>query len=118
MPYNIKTADRVREHLAQVPGITIEEKKMFSGLAFMVNGKMCVNVTDDNLMCRFDPVLTDTLADKRGFLPMIMRGTVYQGYCYVEPEGFKSKKDFEYWINMCLDFNERAKPAKKRKQPL
>jgi TfoX/Sxy family transcriptional regulator of competence genes len=115
MAYNMKLADRVREHLAQIPGISIEEKKMFSGLAFMVNDKMCVNISDDNLMCRFDPALTETVADKRGFLPMIMRGKVLKGYCYIEPEGFKNKKDFEYWINLCLAFNERAKQSKRTK---
>ena len=44
---------------------------------------------------------------------MKMRGKEYKGYCYVEPNGFKSKKELEYWINLCLDFNDRAKASKK-----
>jgi hypothetical protein len=42
-----------------------------------------------------------------------MKGREYKGYCYVEPTGFKSKKGFEFWISLCLDFNEKAKSSKK-----
>jgi hypothetical protein len=113
MAYDIALADRVREYLVQFPKLEIEEKKMFRGITFMVNGKMCVSVSGQNLMCRFDPALTEKLADKAGFLPMIMKGREYKGYCYVEPTGFKSKKGFEFWISLCLDFNEKAKSSKK-----
>ncbi len=113
MTYDTKLADRIREYLAQFPKLKIEEKEMFRGLTFMVNGKMCVSVSGENLMCRFDPELTQEVAEKIGFLPMTMRNREYKGYCYVEPEGFKSKTDFEYWVNLCLDFNDRAKASKK-----
>ena len=113
MVYDTKLADRIREYLAQFPKLKIEEKEMFRGLTFMVNGKMCVSVSGENLMCRFDPELTQEVAEKIGFLPMTMRNRQYKGYCYVEPEGFKSKTDFEYWVNLCLDFNDRAKASKK-----
>jgi hypothetical protein len=86
---------------------------MFSGLAFMVNDKMCINVSGEKLMCRFDPKLIACLAEKPGFLPMIMKGKQLKGYCYVEPIGFERKKDFEFWMELCLDFNEKAKSSKK-----
>ena len=113
MAYNTQLADRIREFLVQQPRISIEEKKMFRGLCFMVNGKMCVNVSGDNLMCRFDPALQEEIADRRGYLPMIMKGKELSGYCYVEPAGFSTKKDLEYWLNLCLAFNEKAKASKK-----
>lgn len=116
MAYNTKFADRVREYLSLVPKIKIEEKKMFGGLAFMVNGKMCVNISDDNLMCRYDPDLQNELSKRKGFELMIMKGKVFKGYCYVSPEGFKSKKDFEFWIKHCLEFNDKAKSSKKKKE--
>jgi hypothetical protein len=115
MPYNIKLADRLREYLVQMPGLKIEEKEMFSGLAFMVNDKMCVNVSGENLMCRFDPALHDEVAERNGYEPMIMKGKELKGYCYVQPVGFSSRKDFEYWVNLCLQFNDRAKSSKKKK---
>lgn len=114
MAYNTKLADRVREYLAHLPNLKIEEKKMFGGLAFMVNGKMCVNVSGENLMCRFDPSLKEEISKKKGFQPTIMNGREYKGYCYVNPEGFKQKKDFEYWIKLCLSFNKQAKSSIRR----
>jgi hypothetical protein len=115
MAYDIKLADRIREYLVQMPGLKVEEKEMFSGLAFMVNGKMCVNVSGENLMCRFDPALHDDVAERNGYEPMIMKGKELKGYCYVQPVGFSSRKDFEYWVNLCLQYNERAKSSKKKK---
>ncbi|MCC6290061.1 MAG: TfoX/Sxy family protein [Chitinophagaceae bacterium] len=115
MAYDIKPADRIRAYLSNISGLEIEEKKMFSGLAFMVNGKMCINVSGDNLMCRVDPELQEEIAEKRGYEPMIMKGKALAGYCYVNPNGFKTKKEFEYWIKLCLDFNHRAVSSKKAK---
>jgi TfoX/Sxy family transcriptional regulator of competence genes len=113
MAYNTKLADRVREYLVRLPNIQIEEKKMFGGLSFMVNDKMCVNVSGDNLMCRFDPNLKEEISKKKGFQTMVMKGKEYKGYCYVNPEGFKTENDFEYWIKLCLSFNDQAKSSKK-----
>ncbi|HAY3536957.1 TfoX/Sxy family protein [Elizabethkingia anophelis] len=109
MAYNIELANQVRERLAKVPDIEIEEKKMFSGLSFLVNGKMCINISGDNLMCRYHPDIEDEVAEKIGFLPMIMRGKQLSVYCYVESEGFRKADDFNYWINICLDYNSVAK---------
>jgi TfoX/Sxy family transcriptional regulator of competence genes len=113
MAYNIELADRVREFLATKPAIKVEEKKMFRGLTFMVNGKMCVSVSNDNLMCRFDPSLQDEVAERKGFQSMRMKGREYKGYCYVSESGYKAKKDFEYWLHLCLDFNDKAKATKR-----
>ncbi len=66
MPYEIKLANRIREYLSLFPNMKIEEKKMFGGLAFMVNGKMYVNTSGQNLECRFGPALTDALVEKKG----------------------------------------------------
>lgn len=115
MPYNLQLADRVRIYLNDIPGIKIEEKEMFKGLAFLVNGKMCVNVSGENLMCRFAPELGAEVSKKKGFEPMIMKGREYKGYCYVTSAGYKSKPAFEYWLGLCLAFNEKAKASKKKK---
>jgi TfoX/Sxy family transcriptional regulator of competence genes len=117
MPYSLKLANRIREYLADIPHLKVTEKQMFRGLAFMVNGKMCVNVSDENLMCRFDPDLAHEVAERVGFLPMIMKGKQLRGYCYVSEDGYKSKANFEYWLKLCLDFNGKAKASKKSKTP-
>lgn len=114
MPYDPNLAIRVREFLSQKEEFQVEEKKMFGGLAFMVNGKMCINVVDDRLMCRFDPALIDELARRPGFLPMVMKGKAYQGYCYVDPIGYESQGDFEFWMNLCLGYNDKVAVSKKK----
>ncbi|PKF74895.1 TfoX/Sxy family protein [Chryseobacterium sp. PMSZPI] len=114
MAYNIELADKVRERLSKVPDIKVEEKKMFGGLAFLVNEKMCINISHDNLMCRYNPEKEEEVAEKIGFLPMIMRGKQLKEYCYVEPIGFQKPSDFEYWIKICLDYNKVAKASKKK----
>ena len=56
MPYNEKIADRVREIIASATD-KVEEKKMFGGLCFMVDDKMCVGVKADRIMVRISPAL-------------------------------------------------------------
>ena len=46
---------------------------------------------------------------------MVFRGKTMKGYVYVSEEGMKTKKEFDYWIGLCLDFNKKAKAAKKKK---
>ena len=114
MGYDTNLADRVREFLAEIPGIDIEEKEMFNVLNFMVNGKTCVCVSGENLMLRFDPSRQEELSEKDGYETMLTKGKEYKGYCYINPNGFKDRKDFEFFLNLCLDYNKVAKSSKKR----
>jgi TfoX/Sxy family transcriptional regulator of competence genes len=50
MAYNEILSNRIREALENVPGV--EEKHMFGGVCYMVDGKMCVGVVKDEMMCR------------------------------------------------------------------
>lgn len=115
MAYDIKLADKVREYLAEkIPDLEIVEKEMFSVLNFMVNGKTCICVSGENLMLRFDPKLQSELAEKNGYETMLMKGKEYKGYCYINPDGFKAKDDFGYFVNLCLEYNRIAKTSKKK----
>lgn len=116
MPYDTMLADRVRRYLQQHTRLPVEEKTMFSGLAFMVDGKMCVNVSHDKLMCRYDPALEENLAEQPGFEPMIMKGRPMRGYCYVAPEVLHTAKALGYWIDLCLDYNPQARASAKKKK--
>ncbi|MET2984291.1 TfoX/Sxy family protein [Aureibaculum conchae] len=115
MSYCTKLADRIREYVINFSDLTIEEKKMFGGLAFMVNGKMCVSVSKNCWMCRFDPILEEKLAEKHGYEPMVMKGKTLKGYCYVLSEGVRTQRIFKHWINLYLKFNERVKSSKNNK---
>jgi len=94
MAYNINLVNRVREFLVEIPNIEIEEKEMFGVLNFMVNGKTCICVSCENLLLRFNPMLQEELSDKNGYETMLMKGTEYKGYCYINLEGFRAIKDF------------------------
>jgi TfoX/Sxy family transcriptional regulator of competence genes len=114
MAYNEKLTNRVREALGEVANI--EEKKMFRGVAFMVNGKMCITVGDDEIMCRIDPAIHEDAIQKKGCHTMVMKGREYKGYVLISEEGMKTKKDFTYWVGLALDFNPKAKASKKKKK--
>ena len=113
MAYNEKIADRVRQALAHLP--KVEEKKMFRGITFMVNDKMCISVGDDEIMCRIDPALQEAVIERHGCRTMTMKGREYNGYVLISEEGMKTKKDFDYWVGLALDFNKKAKSSKKKK---
>jgi hypothetical protein len=112
MPYNVHLADRVRELLVEKTDLEIQEKEMFSVLNFLVNNKTCICVSGDKLMLRFDPKLQEELSQRIGYEPMFMKGKVYIGYCYLNQEGFRESNDFEYAIQICLDFNNISKKSK------
>lgn len=112
MAYDTALAARVRAYFLFRPQFPVAEKKMFGGLAFLVNGKMCVNVSGDKLMCRFRPEQNEAIAQRPGFEPMIMRGKELKGYCYVRPEGFDLDRDFDFWLETCLAFNSVALSSK------
>jgi TfoX/Sxy family transcriptional regulator of competence genes len=113
MAYDEKLAERIRTRLAEVPGVV--EKAMMGGLTFMVDDKMCVGIIKDELMCRIDHALYEDALERTGCHEMKFTGKPMKGYVLVDETGMKSKKDFDYWIGLCLDFNKRAKSSKKKK---
>jgi len=113
MAYNEKLTNRVREALAHLP--KVEEKKMFRGVTFMVNGKMCVSVGDDEMMCRIDPKVFDTALERGSCRPMVHGGRTMKGFLFVNEESIRAKKDFDYWISLALTYNKTARAAPKKK---
>lgn len=115
MAYDEKLADRVRE-LIFVTHKNIEEKKMFGGLCFMVNDKMCVGVEKDRLMVRFDPAKNDEVMEMEGCQPMNFTGKVMKGYVFVDIDVLNTKKRLSYWVDLALEYNKVAKASKKKKK--
>ena len=112
MAYNEKLADRIRERLENVP--RVKEKPMMGGLTFMVNDKMCVGIIKDELMCRVDRDIHEELIKKPGCRTMDFTKRPMIGYVLVSEEAMKSKKDFDYWIGLSLEFNKKAKSSRKK----
>lgn len=114
MAYNEKLANRIRERLSDLPDI--EEKEMMGGLAFMFHNKMCVGIVKDDLMCRIDPELYEMALEKKGCRPMDFTVRPMKGWVFIDEQGITSKKDFEYWIGLALEFNKKAVSSKKKKK--
>lgn len=113
MAYNQKLAERIRKNLAGISNV--EEKEMMGGLTFMVNDKMCIGIIKDEMMCRIDPAVHDEAVEKEGCRIMDFTNRPMKGYVMIDDSGMKTQKQFDYWINLSLDFNSKAKPSKKRK---
>ncbi|MEO8472645.1 MAG: TfoX/Sxy family protein [Chryseolinea sp.] len=114
MPYDEKLAARVRESLAHVK--KVEEKFMFRGVCFMLNGKMCVCVGADELMCRIGPDKFDEALERNGTRAMVRGGKAMKGFVFVSPEGYRTRKDYQYFIDLSLKFNKFSEPAKPKKR--
>lgn len=81
----------------------------------MLNGKMCVGVVGDDMMCRIGPDAYEAALEKKGCREMIFTGKPMVGYVYVNEDGYKTRSSFEYWLSLCISFNKYAKAAKKKK---
>lgn len=114
MPYNEALANRIRERLADLPNI--EEKEMMGGLTFMYNDKMCVGIIKDELMCRIDPTFHETSVEKIGCRIMDFTKRLMKGYVLIDETGMRTQKDFDYWMDLALDFNKKAISSKRKKK--
>lgn len=85
-------------------------------LAFMVNGKMCACVLNDDLMARIDPEAYEEALTRRGCREMDFTGKPMKGFVFVGPEGTRSGRDLESWIALALAFNKKAKPSRRKKR--
>lgn len=112
MAYDEKLANRIRERLADLDNI--EEKQMMGGLTFMYNGKMCVGIIKDELMCRIDPDFHATAVEKQGCRTMDFTNRPMKGYVLIDDTGMRNAEEFNYWISLSLQFNSKAKASKKK----
>jgi TfoX/Sxy family transcriptional regulator of competence genes len=87
MPYDEKLADRIRDVLAGEDGVT--ERKMFGGLAFMVDGHMACGIVKDDLMLRLGAEGADAALERPHVRPMDFTGLPMTGMVYVEPSGVR-----------------------------
>src|SRR5882757_2432079 len=93
--------ERVRTALARIK--RVQEKKMFGGTTFMVNGKMCVSAGRDRFMFRIDPEMHDDLVGKNGSRTVKMNGRAYRGFVHVDAAQLRAKKSFDFWVGLALD---------------
>jgi len=109
--YDERLAERIRELIAGETGLT--EKKMFGGLAFLIDGNMAVAASGQGgVLVRVDPAQSDMLVATTGARLMEMRGRSMQGWLRVDPEDLRTKRQLAKWVQLGTMY-ARSLPAKR-----
>lgn len=117
MPADENLTNKIREALFNKGVTAVEEKKMFNGICFMIDGKMCVCASNNEMLCRVGPVYIEAL-EIHGIRGMIRNGRALKDYIFVSPELLNNNTNFNYWIDTALAFNKFARSSKKPKKKL
>ncbi len=96
MAYDVELADRLRTVLAGEPGVT--EKRMFGGLAFLVDGHLAVGAGSEGaLMLRVDPAEADRLLGEAHVAALEMRGRPVAGWLLVGADATRDDDALRRW---------------------
>ena len=102
MAFDDTLADRIRKRLGKRAGLA--EKKMFGGIAFLLNGNMCVGVHGRDLIVRLDPEQTEKALSEPSTRRFDLTGRPMKGWILVEPGGLASDADLKKWIDIATKF--------------
>ncbi|ULE32397.1 TfoX/Sxy family protein [Mycobacterium sp. IDR2000157661] len=109
MAYDEELADRIRELLGAERGV--EEKRMFGGLAFLINGNMAVVASGQGgLMVRVPPEETEKLLARDHVEPMVMAGRQTRGWLRVALDGVKTMRQLRPWVGRGVDYAKSLPP--------
>lgn len=110
MAYDADLVNRIRALL----GARADEKRMFGGLAFLVDGHMTVAASGQGgLLVRVPPEQTADLLARRHVDPMVMGGRDIRGWIRVCDEGVRTKRQLESWVNRALDHVSTLPPKRR-----
>lgn len=119
MAYDEGLADRIRELLATTAGV--DEKRMFGGLSFLVNGNMAVCAANGGgLMVRIPAAETDELLAHTHVEPMLMGGREMRGWIRVAAAALSSKRQLRSWVDRGVQHAASLPPksgTKSRRKP-
>jgi len=109
MAFDEKLAARIRNQLGKKKGLT--EKKMFGGIAFLLNGNMSCGVHRDEMIVRLAPNETDAaLAQKHTRVFDLSGGRPMKGWILVEPDGLKTDKALANWVDTGVTYATSLPP--------
>jgi TfoX/Sxy family transcriptional regulator of competence genes len=107
--YDEELANRIRELTGSERGV--EEKRMFGGLAFLVNGNMSVAASGrGGLMVRVLPEDTADLLTREHVEPMVMAGRETRGWVRVAAEGVRTKRQLQSWVTRGVEYAKGLPP--------
>ena len=102
-------ADRIRQRLARRKNI--EEKLMFGGIGFLLNGNLLVGVWKESLIVRLDPEEYEDALKESHVKEFNITGRAMKGWALVEPEGIEADEQLKDWIQRGVKFVGKL-PAK------
>jgi hypothetical protein len=108
MAYDEELAARVREILEE--GIAPSERKMFGGIAFMVNGHMCCGVIKEDLVLRLSPETANKALQDANVRPMDFTGRPMKGFVFVSSDGIRTEARLRRHLQSALEFVETLPP--------
>ena len=109
MAYDEHLANRLRDLLVDEDGIT--EKKMFGGLAFLLNGHLCVSASHNGgLLVRLAPADSDAALRRQHVALMQMGGRAMEGWITVAPEGLKTRRQLADWVKRGASYARTLPP--------
>ncbi len=108
MAYDEDLADRVRARLAGEHGL--DEKTMFGGLAFLLDGNMSVGISGDSLMVRVGADATDDALSRPHTRPLDMSGRPMKNWILVAPSGIQSDEELAEWVGRGVGFARSLPP--------
>jgi hypothetical protein len=109
MAFNEILAARIRDALARKKGI--EEKKMFGGVGFLLNGNLLVGVWKASLVVRLGPDEGEEAMQEPHVKEFDITGRPMKGWVLVEPEGVEDDDQLSDWIQRAVKFAGKL-PAK------
>ena len=104
--------DAVRTALAHRSDV--QERPLFGTHAFFVDGKMCIAVKGNELLVRLPRDQHSALQEMQNTRELSPGGGM-KGYFWVEPNGYATRAQWNYWIQEALAYNPRAKASPRRK---
>ena len=102
MPYDEMLALRIRAAIGPLPHL--EEKKMFGGVGFMLNGNMACGVHKNDLIVRVGPEKHAEALSRPHTRVFDMTGRPMAGWIMVEPEGCQTESDLKAWVEQGVAF--------------
>lgn len=103
MAYDETLADRV----ADLTGL--RSKRMFGGIAFLLDGNMAVGVIGDDLLVRTGPERHEALLAEPGAKPFVMGGRASAGWLLVSGEELDDDV-LAAWVRRGVEFAESLPP--------
>jgi TfoX/Sxy family transcriptional regulator of competence genes len=109
MAYDEDLADRIRAAIQGQDGVT--EKRMFGGLAFLVNGNMAVGVSGQGgLLLRVEPTETCSVVREAGVTRFEMRGRAMDGWVRVAPSAVATDQLLTRWVQVGVSYAASLPP--------